>query len=267
MVRLWKHCLLLWCMFPTAAPARPRGFYLLLSMTLVSQVCFNPQPSDCRAGGMIGKMLSKGLEVTQKMIKFNCNTHQSQIHIIFVLLLFKYEFDRIWSRLCLLKKRESLVTLVTPCWCVGITPRFEGAYEGKTFAGMARNNKDGEEPKGDLRSQNGWWIFGRSSFQMGFSWDLFFISVWVVDFPASLSSKQESFVGFYTHLCVTEVGSKCWAGLNSVFLNVIAGSSVWWGGCLSGAEGAFHEWWTIHWRRLLRENHSCTHIMCWDSAS
>lgn len=36
--------LLLWCMFPTAAPARPHGFYLLISMSVTRRACFTLTP-------------------------------------------------------------------------------------------------------------------------------------------------------------------------------------------------------------------------------
>lgn len=40
---------------------------------------------------------------------------------------------------------------------------------------------------------------------MGFSWDLFFISVWVVDFPASLSLGRSHLWHFvHVSVCVCE---------------------------------------------------------------
>lgn len=56
-----------------------------------------------------------------------------------------------------------------------------------------------------FRVRNEAWIFGWNSFQMGFSGDLFFISVPVVDFPASISlgrSHLQHFVDIC--VCVTE---------------------------------------------------------------
>lgn len=132
-------------------------------------------------------------------------------------------------------------------------------WEGMWGENMHRygwKQSDGWMPKGGFAVRNERWIFGWNSFQMGFSGDLFFISVWVVDFPASLS-REQSFVAFCTRrrAWAREEMVKCLKSKARTHHRV----SVWWACGASGAGGGFREWWSIRCRLSPSENHCRTH--------
>lgn len=78
---------------------------------------------------------------------------------------------------------------------------------GKHLQVWLETMRCGNAKKGFL-VRNEWWIFGWKFFQMGFSGDLFFISVWVVDYPASISLGRSHLRRSFVHICACVTGKK-----------------------------------------------------------